>query len=255
MANGADGTLQFFNVPESGDPTLMSVVRFQGETTSVALDATERLAYVGLGVRGVAIVDLDGPASVQPLDADRNGVDDRVLAVIDTPGEAGRIALALSRGIAFVADGSAGLTAIELLPPRTTFLSLTRDPVQAVTGEEQQILSTNVAYVTDDRLLLTVDVLEPPGVDVVLAIDENVGAGVPRMLTFAGGGVAAQLSPGLTTSQSSSITVALCRRERFNSARGRPVARWSRPHGFSCSIRSQAMPSCKACGSVREPPC
>jgi PKD repeat protein len=197
VANGADGTLQLFNVPESGDPTLLSVVRFQGETTGVALDAAERLAYVGLGVRGVAIVDLDGPASVQPLDTDRNGVDDRVLAVVDTPGEAGRIALALSRGIAFVADGSSGLTAIELLPPRTTFLSLTRDPVQAVTGEEQAILSTNIAYLTDDRLLLTVDVLEPPGDDVVLAIDENVAAGVPRMLAFAGGGVAAPLAPGL----------------------------------------------------------
>ncbi len=197
VANGADGTLQFFNVPESGDPTLLSVVRFQGETTGVALDATERLAYVGLGVRGVAIVDLDGPASVQPLDADRNGVDDRVLAVVDTPGEAGRIALALSRGIAFVADGSAGVTAIELLPPRTTFLRLTRDPVQAVTGEEQSILTSNVAYLTDDRLLLTVDVLEPPGDDVVLAIDENVAAGVPRMLAFGGGGVAAPLSPGV----------------------------------------------------------
>ena len=78
VANGIDGTLQFYRVPETGDPVLLSAVRFSGaETTDVQVDATERLAYVALGSRGLAIVDLDGPASVQPIDDDRNGVDDR----------------------------------------------------------------------------------------------------------------------------------------------------------------------------------
>src|SRR4029079_14528866 len=118
IANGADGTLQFYRVKASGDPELLSVVRFAGETTGVVLDASERLAYVALGTRGLALVDLDGPASIQPIDLDRNGVDDRILGTLDTPGEAERIALALDRGLAFVADGTAGLTTVQVLPPR-----------------------------------------------------------------------------------------------------------------------------------------
>ena len=98
VANGADGTLQFFQTPTAGNPTLLSVVHLPGETSSVVLDGNERLAYVGLGARGVALVDLDGPASIQPIDFDRNGVDDRILGIVDTPGEAGRLALALESG-------------------------------------------------------------------------------------------------------------------------------------------------------------
>ncbi len=141
--NGAEGTLQFYRVPATGDPALLSVVRFTGETTSVALDASERLAYVGLGARGVALVDSDGPASIQPLDVDCNGTDDRILGIVDTPGTAER--LALGRGIGLVADGPAGLTALQLVPPRVTFTSLVRDPVDVLSGDQESILDSLVA--------------------------------------------------------------------------------------------------------------
>ena len=59
----------------------------------MALDASEGLGYVGLGGHGVAIVDLTGPASIQPIDFNRNGVDDRVLGLLETAGAAGRVAL------------------------------------------------------------------------------------------------------------------------------------------------------------------
>jgi hypothetical protein len=196
VANGSDGTLQFFRVPPAGDPVLLSVVRFAGETTSVVLDAAERLAYVGLGVRGVAVVDLDGPASVQPLDADHNGVDDRVLAVIDTPGEAGRVALALGRGAGFVADGSAGLTALQLLPPRTRFTKLDRDPVTGHAGDEQSILDTRTAFATDDALLVSVNASVPDDASLALVIEEQLGPnGVPA-LSFENGGRTATLAGG-----------------------------------------------------------
>src|SRR4029077_3726188 len=136
---GADWTLQFYQLRASADPVLLSVVHLTGETTSVALDADERLAYVGLGARGVALVDLDGPASIQPIDLDHNGVDDRVLGLVDTPGHAERVTLALDRGIGLVADGEAGVTTVQLIPPRVRFLSLTRDPSLLLSGEEQSI--------------------------------------------------------------------------------------------------------------------
>ena len=151
VANGLDGTLQFYRVPSSGDPVLLSAVRFAGaDTSGVKLDRAERLAYVGLGARGVAIVDLAGPASVQPIDADHNGLDDRVLGIIEAAGSATRIALDLPRGLGFAANGSSGLRVLQLLPARTTLLSLKRDPVRAATGDEEEILESRRAATTDD---------------------------------------------------------------------------------------------------------
>ncbi|MGE5243270.1 MAG: S8 family serine peptidase [Betaproteobacteria bacterium] len=180
-----------------GDPVLLSVVHFTSETTSVALDANERIAYVGLGARGVALVDLDGPASVQPIDLDHDGVDDRILGVIDTPGSAGRLALALDRGLAFVADASAGLTAIQLLPPRTSFTSLERDPIAGRTGDEQSILTSGVAFTSDQAIEVSVNVAASSRDRLVLRIDERPDpTGTPR-LSFADGALSTPLEPGL----------------------------------------------------------
>ncbi len=198
VANGLDGTLQFYRVPDPGDPVLISVVRFNGtETTSVKLDAVERLAYVGLAGRGVALVDLDGTPSVQPLDSDRNGIDDRVLGIVDTVGVAGRLALDLPRGVGYLANGPGGLAILQLLPPRTKFLTLKRDPVRVIPGEEQSVLDSLTAYVTDDALRLTLDVFEPPNDDVSLAIDESLESGGTRLVTFNGGTLVMPLASGL----------------------------------------------------------
>ncbi len=194
IANGADGTLQFYRVKASGDPELLSVVRFAGETTGVVLDADERLAYVALGTRGMALVDLDGPASIQPIDLDRNGVDDRILGILDTPGEAERIALALDRGLAFVADGTAGLTTVQVLPPRVKVVTLKRDPVSAMVGDEESILDTGVALSTDEALIVELQAVMAPGDKALIAV-EQVSAS--RVFSFADGSTVANLQGGL----------------------------------------------------------
>ena len=122
VAGGIDGTVQFFRVPPFGDPELISVVRVDGAvTTGVTVDAEERLAYVGLGDRGLALVDLEGGVSVQPIDLDRDGVDDRLLGRVDTPGTASRVAR--TRAVALVADGPQGLAVVQVQPARTRFLT------------------------------------------------------------------------------------------------------------------------------------
>ena len=193
VANGADGTLQIYRVPATGDPVLLSVVRFTGETTSVALDATERLAYVGLGVRGVAVVDLDGPASVQPIDLDRNGVDDRILGVVDIAGNAQRAALALNRGVVFVANGAAGLVALQVLPPRTTFLSLKRDPIPGETGDEADISETREALTSDAAIIATIQAAIPEGAGLTV----NVDGPLAQRLAFDDGSSGRPLLEGL----------------------------------------------------------
>jgi hypothetical protein len=196
VATSEPGTLQFFNVTDPAVPTLVGVVRFPQGITSVAVNPAERLAYVGGGFSGVSIVDLAGPASIQPIDIDSNQIDDRILGTVNTNGEAGPLALALSQGIAFVADGPAGLGVIQLSPPRTRFTELLRDPVKAATGDEQSILETREAYVSDDalRVLLTASI--PPQSSLFLVIEE-VATGGGRLLSFADGTTTRRLTNGL----------------------------------------------------------
>ena len=194
---GDDGTLQFFRLPTEGNPQLLSAIRFTGETAGVVVDGDERLAYVGLGARGAALVDLDGPASVQPLDIDRNGVDDRILGSVAVSGHARRIALDLSRGVGYLAGGPAGLVTLRLLPPRTRFLTLRRDPLRAFGGDEESILDTRRAFVTDEALVVSLSALLPPVETAYLVIDKASDDGL-RLLSFEGtAAISSPLSDGL----------------------------------------------------------
>jgi hypothetical protein len=196
VANGADETLQLFRVPATGDPVLISVIRLNGETDSVVLNAGERLAYVGLGTQGVAFVDLEGAASIQPIDFDGNGVDDRILGVVDTPGNAGRTALDVGRGLGFIADGAAGLTVAQLFPPRTAFLSLLRDPRRNREGDEESILESRAAMTTDEAIHVGINAASA-GEALVLVIEETPDAGGVRLLTIGESDTSAALGPGL----------------------------------------------------------
>jgi hypothetical protein len=196
VANGIDGTLQFYRVPAVGDPVLLSAVRFNGaETSDVQVDATERLAYVALGGRGLAIVDLDGPASVQPIDVDRNGVDDRVLGQAATA--VVRLTLHPARGLGYAADTGGRLAALQLRAPRTNISSLVRNPVRVVAGDEQSIAEDARAFLTDDEVWVTIDVQSPSGEPLVLSIDEAVALGEPTVLRFDNGSGVAPLADGL----------------------------------------------------------
>jgi hypothetical protein len=199
VSGGTDSTLQLYQIHSSGDPTLVSVVRLPGQTAGVSVDATERLAYVGVGSRGLAIVDLEGPASIQPIDGDRNGVDDRLLGVVDTEGAVERISPLLARAVGFVADGAGGLAVMQLLPPRTTLLALDRDPVQGSAGDQESILDTHLAFVTDAGLLAEIDAAVGPRDVLNLVIEEVPEPGGTRLLAFADGTTTQRLVNGLNS--------------------------------------------------------
>jgi hypothetical protein len=146
----------------------------------------------------VAIVDLDGPASVQPLDFDHDGTDDRILASVDTPGSAEGLSLALNRGLGFVADGPGGLAVLQLLPPRVRFTELLRDPVKPVSFEEQSIAANLTAYLTDDALRVTVEAIAPPREQLTLVI-EGGQAGASPLVTLANGAAGAAIVSGSNT--------------------------------------------------------
>lgn len=199
VANGQDGTVQSFDLRDPAQPRLVSVVRLGCPALSVALDATEQLAYVGCGASGLVVVDLAGPASVQPIDVDRDSRDDRILGTVTLPGAATRLALQLSRGLGYVAAGPGGLLTLQLLPPRTRFEAVVRDPVAAATGDEQSMLETHTAFTTDDALLVTVQAAIPPQTGLFLAIEEVPMAGGPALLRFADGTTSTPLAEGTQT--------------------------------------------------------
>ena len=199
VANGQDGTLQLFDISDPASPRLISVVRLAGETNGVVLDAAENLAYVGTGTRGVALVDLAGPIAIQPIDLDRNTVDDRVLGTVLTRASAGRLALNPASGIAYVADGAAGLTVVQVVPPRSRFTQILRDPVVAAAGDEESITETRTAFTTDDGLRVTVNAVVPPQSALFLTIDETPAAGAAPLLSFDDGSASSPIADGTNT--------------------------------------------------------
>ncbi len=196
VAGGIDGTVQFFRVPAFGDPQLISVVRVDGAvTTGVTVDADERLAYVGLGQGGLALVDLEGGASVQPIDLDRDGVDDRLLGRVDTPGTASRVAR--TRAVALVADGPQGLAVVQVQPARTRFLTLRRDPLASRPGDEVDVPEGGFAVNSDDAVLVSLDASVPPQGSLRLVVEERPDqAGAPLRVGFADGTTVATLTAG-----------------------------------------------------------
>ena len=152
VANGVDGTLQFYNIADPAAPKLVNLVRLGHEATSIAINLIDRLAYVGAGSAGVAFVDLGGVAHVQPLDLDRDSLDDRILAIVPAGAEAQRVAYDAGQGLVYLATGSGGLVSVEATPPTVEIVDVIRDPLSVVTGDEESIASTRVAYTTDDAL-------------------------------------------------------------------------------------------------------
>ena len=196
IANGPDGTVQFYNLSAPANPRLISVVQAPKPAASVTINPDLNLAYVGSGSNGVAIVDLSGPASIQPIDDNHDGVDDRILGVVKTAGTAGRLALNAGSGTALVADGDAGVTTVQFMPPKVTITDVIRDPVAAATGDEQSILDSHVAFTSDDAIQVELTSLVPPRTKLFLAIQEVPNSNGPRLLSFADGTAIAQLDTG-----------------------------------------------------------
>lgn len=199
VANGLDGTLQFYNLADPANPTLVSAVHLPKPAAAVTIDSERNLAYVGCGSYGVAAVDLSGPASIQPMDDNHDGIDDRILAQIKTAGSAGRMALNPGAGLVHVADGDAGITTLQLMPASVAISDVLRDPVTAASGEEQSIVASRTAYTTDDAIQVKLNSLIPPRTKLYLTIQELPNAAGPQLLAFADGSTTALLTSGSTT--------------------------------------------------------
>ncbi len=178
------GNVQVYRLDAVGQPELISVIRLPASTPvgGVSVDASERLAYVGAGVRGLALIDLAGQPSVQPIDLDHDGQDDRILGFVDTPGAAGRSALAIGRGLGYIADGAAGVAIAQLTPARVRVETLRRDPIRSIQGDEQSILTSRTAFTTDEAIALRLVAALPPDTELFLDLPGPSGSAAPVLV-------------------------------------------------------------------------
>ena len=133
---------------------------------------------------------------MQPIDLDRDSLDDRILGVYTTSGNANRLATDLSRGVAYVADGSNGITILQLLPPRINLLDVLRDPLSTDTGDEESIVSSREAYLSDDALQIKIRAVLPPQSGLSLSIEEIPEGGGPSLVAFSDGSISIPLVQG-----------------------------------------------------------
>ena len=198
VAGGDNGTVQLFDVTQRDTPSLLSVIRLPGSTLGATFDIEERVVYVA-GADGVHVVDIDAPSSLQPIDIDRDGHDDRILGWIPTAGTARNTSIRLRRGLIYVADGDAGVSVAQVTPPRGLIADVRRDPLLAVEGDDESILSSNTMFLTDEALQIDLDSTTPPGNFVYVALVAEPLADGSDPITFDDGSTVRFLAGGETS--------------------------------------------------------
>ena len=115
------------NLAHAGGARVLDRIPLGGAPFSIAIDATERLAYVELRGRGIATVDLGfllkvlrgDPSGNGLIDANHDGQDDRVVSIFNTGGHqqdlvVGRIKIDANRGLAFVNGVTTGVEIVQV---------------------------------------------------------------------------------------------------------------------------------------------
>jgi len=120
----ATGGLLVFDFTRRAEPQLVSRIRLPLVPLGVAIDRTRMRAYVSGASGGLAIVDLAALGTTTLVDADLNGVDDRVLEVVRIPAiQPGSPAVAVpDLGLVFV-GGDGGAASIAVGAPVIVFVS------------------------------------------------------------------------------------------------------------------------------------
>ena len=120
----ATGGLLAFDLTRRSEPQLVARVRLPLVALGVAIDRTRMRAYVSGATGGLAIVDLAALGTTTLVDADVNGVDDRVLEVVPIPEiQPGSPAVVLpDLGLVFV-GGDGGAASIAVGAPVIVFVT------------------------------------------------------------------------------------------------------------------------------------
>ena len=126
VENGGDptGWVMVFDLTDRAQPRLVGQIELPSQVSTIAADRENRRLYVaGLGF-GLYVVDFDRAPSLLAIDADGDGVDDRVVETITLAEESvTRLALAPELGLVFAGGPSVGISSIAVAPPRLAVMT------------------------------------------------------------------------------------------------------------------------------------
>ena len=102
----------------------VSRIRMPGSVNHVAVDRVQRRIYAAGYGGGLYIIDLGGQVSRTTVDANQDGLDDRIVETIELTGDTrSPILVDAERGLVYVGGAERGLTAINVHRPQLTALA------------------------------------------------------------------------------------------------------------------------------------
>ncbi|MEM7586358.1 MAG: RHS repeat-associated core domain-containing protein, partial [Acidobacteriota bacterium] len=131
-ATDPTGWVMVFDLTDRAAPQLVGRIEMPSPISTIAADrANRRLVVAGLG-DGLHIVDFDRPPSLEVLDADADGRDDRVLETLTITGESvTELALVPELGLVFAGGQNLGLSSITVAPPELAIVGAHGGPPRA----------------------------------------------------------------------------------------------------------------------------
>ena len=153
--------------------------------TRLAVDAPLQRAWFACTNGKLGVIDLAGADGVDPIDRDRDGLDDRIAGLVDlsiAPSSPLALDLDEGRALGLVSAGSAGLVLAQLGPAEAVITDVRRDVLPGDRDDESSIFATGRAFHGDQAIVAHVEARIPPGHPGLRAV---LGGDAP--LVFEGG--------------------------------------------------------------------
>ncbi|MCC6640621.1 MAG: Ig-like domain-containing protein, partial [Deltaproteobacteria bacterium] len=134
--------------------------------TRLAVDAPLQRAWFACTNGKVGAIDLAGADGLDPIDRDRDGLDDRIAGLVDlslAPSSPLALDLDEGRALGLVSAGTAGLVVAQLGPAEALIRDVRRDVLPEDRDDESSIFATGRAFHGDQALVAHVEARIPPG--------------------------------------------------------------------------------------------
>lgn len=127
VAHQAAGIL-LYDITNRGDIKLVGRIRMPGQVSALSVDREARRLIVAGGGAGFYVVDLDAPPSLDLIDVDQDGKDDRILETVTLTGNTNsNVHLIPELGLALAGGLNRGLTTVAIGHPQVDAITRNDD--------------------------------------------------------------------------------------------------------------------------------
>ncbi len=122
------GGILIYDVTDREEIRLVGRIRTPGFPSQLSVDREGRRLLVAGGASGFYVIDLDTPPSLELLDVDHDGKDDRILEVVTLPGNTNaNVRLVPELGLAFAGGLNRGVTSVVVGHPQVDAIARDAD--------------------------------------------------------------------------------------------------------------------------------